>query len=186
MMAVNGIFGDTPGGFSYSLSYSRNNRDARVNRWYNLPDRLSGVVERLRSVRVENRDARRLLKDFLDKPATLVYLDPPYLADRTNGYNIEANDEEFHRELLKLANKAKCMIFISGYDNKLYSTMLTKKNGWTAKRISAITKDSSGRDHKRTEVVWMNKHFIKAQKSKRVPIHLSEQEKKHNKINPSR
>ncbi len=35
MMAVNGVFGDERGGFSYSLSYARNNKEARVNRWYN-------------------------------------------------------------------------------------------------------------------------------------------------------
>src|SRR5258708_9692777 len=31
MMAVNGVFGKERGGFSYSQSYSRNSRDARVN-----------------------------------------------------------------------------------------------------------------------------------------------------------
>jgi DNA adenine methylase len=186
MMAVNGIFGEQKGGFSYSLSYARNNRDARVNRWYNLPQRLEEVVERLRSVRIEKRNAITLLRDYIDRPATLIYLDPPYFAERTNGYNIEANDEEFHRSLLKLANKAKCMIFISAYDNKLYRTVLTTKKGWSSKRIQTITKDATGKSHNRTEVVWMNKHFKKAQKLNRVPIRLSKEERKMNKINPSR
>ncbi len=186
MMAVNGIFGEQKGGFSYSLSYARNNREARVNRWYNLPERLEEVVERLRSVRIEKRNAILLLRDYKDKPATLIYLDPPYLAERTNGYNKEANDEEFHRRLLKLANKAKCMIFISGYDNRLYRTMLTTKKGWSSKRIQTITKDATGKSHKRTEVLWMNKHFKRARKLNRVPIRLSQEERKMNKINPSR
>jgi DNA adenine methylase len=186
MMAVNGIFGEQKGGFSYSLSYARNFRDARVNRWYNLPERLKDVVERLRSIRIEKRNALNLLKDYLDKPATLIYFDPPYFAERTNGYNKEANNEKFHKSLLELANKAKCMIFISSYDNKLYRTMLTTKKGWSSKKIQTITKDVSGKSHKRTEVVWMNKHFKKAQKLNRVPIRLSSEEKKMNKINPSR
>jgi len=186
MMAVNGIFGEEKGGFSYSLSYSRENRDARVNRWYNLPKRLVDVVERLRSVRIEKRDALNLLHDYLNKPATLIYLDPPYFADRTNGYNKEANDKEFHQKLLALANKAKCMIFISGYDNILYRRTLTSKKGWSSKRIQTITKDVSGKSHKRTEVVWMNKHFRKAQKNNRIPIRLSKKEKMLNKVNPSR
>jgi DNA adenine methylase len=186
MMAVNGVFGDERGGFSCSLSYARSNREARVNRWYNLPERLEAIVERLRSVRVEKKDARKLLQDYVDKPATLVYLDPPYLADRTNGYNNDANDEVFHRELLELANRAKCMIFISGYNNKLYRRMLSKEKGWKVRRVAASTKDSTGQHHERTEVVWMNRHFVKAQKSKRIPIRLSRAEKKHNKINPSR
>ena len=78
MMAINGVFGKQRGGFSYSQSYSRGGKDARVNRWYNLPERLTKVVERLRSVRIENEDALKLLKMFLNRPATLVYLDPPY------------------------------------------------------------------------------------------------------------
>ena len=62
MFAINSSFGKQRGGFSYSQSYSRNGRDARVNRWYNFPDRLAAVFERLRDVRIENRDAREILK----------------------------------------------------------------------------------------------------------------------------
>lgn len=186
MMAINGVFGEERGGFSYSDSYSRNGYDARVNRWNNLPDRLKLVVSRLKGVRIENRDARKLLKKYMNRPATLVYLDPPYLGDRTNGYSNDANDENFHRELLELSNKAKCMIFISGYENELYDNMLTKKRGWSKKSIETITKDSRGQSHKRTEVVWRNKYFQKAVESGRVPVVLTEKEMKHGKLNPER
>lgn len=186
MMAINGVFGKERGGFSYSDSYARSGREARVNRWYNLPKRISKVVERLRRIRIENKDAYKLLKQFANKPATLVYLDPPYFADRTNGYNHDANDRKFHHELLKLANRARCMIFISGYQNALYRKTLTTKKGWHTKAIKATTRDSSGKTHKRTEVVWMNKHFLKAQKTGQVPIRLSKRENKLNKINPAR
>jgi DNA adenine methylase len=186
MMAINGVFGEEQGGFSYSDSYSRHGKDARVNRWYNLSKRISEVVERLRQVRVENKDARQLLKHYINRPGTLVYLDPPYLANRTNGYNKDANNITFHKELLEIANKAKCMIFISGYNNVLYEKMLTDRNGWTTKRLQTTTRDSSGQIHKRTEVVWMNKQFIKAQNLKRVPIRLTKKERKSNKLNPIR
>lgn len=186
MMAINGVFGKERGGFSYSDSYVRSGREARVNRWYNLPKRISKFVERLRGVRVENKDARKLLKQFADKPAALIYLDPPYFADRTNGYNHDANDLKFHRELLRLANRARCMIFISGYQNTLYRKMLTTKKGWHTKTIKATTRDSSGKTHERTEVVWMNKHFLKAQKSGKIPVRLSKRETKLNKVNPTR
>ena len=78
MMTVNGTVDGTRSGFSFSQSYSREEREARVNRWYNLPDRLESIVKRLRNVRIEQRDARELLRMFSDRPATLVYLDPPY------------------------------------------------------------------------------------------------------------
>ena len=64
MMAVNGAYGNTQAGFSYSQSYSRNGKEARVNRWNNLPDRLSEVARRLKNVRVENRNAIELIKMF--------------------------------------------------------------------------------------------------------------------------
>ena len=186
MMAINGSFGSAKGGFSYSDSYSRNNRDARVNRWNNLPDRLNQVVQRLKRVRIENKDALKLTKRYLFRPATLLYLDPPYLGNRTNGYNIDANDENFHHKLLKLADKANCMVFISGYENQLYNSILRKENGWQKKSIETTTKNSTGKAHKRIEVVWMNKHYINALETGKVPIELTEKEKSQRKINPER
>jgi DNA adenine methylase len=186
MMAINGVFGDAKGGFSYSQSYSRNGRDARVNRWYNLPERISAVVERLRNVRIENRDACELVEMFSQRPATLLYIDPPYLADRVNGYNIDAKDRKFHLDLLNTLLTAKCMILISGYQNELYSSLLTVKNGWTTRSIAAATRDSLGRTHARTEVLWMNKAFTTAARLSRIPIRLSAKEKREGKLNPIR
>lgn len=186
MMAINGVFGKERGGFSYSDSYSRNGKDARVNRWYNLPDRLEPVVERLKSVRVTHEDGRKLIEKYLYRPATLIYLDPPYFTERTNGYNMEANDERFHRELLKLANKSNCMIFVSGYESDLYNSLLSMDKGWKKRKIITATKDSNGKSHKRTEVVWMNKYFIQAQKAKTINIELTPKEIRQNKINPER
>lgn len=186
MMAINGLFGEARGGFSYSDSYSRNGHDARVNRWNNLPERLKLVVSRLKKVRVENKDALKLLNKYKNRPATLVYLDPPYLGERTNGYNRDANDEKFHKELLEFSNQAKCMIFISGYENDLYTSMLTPERGWQKKTIDTITKDSKGNAHKRIEVVWMNKHYVHAVKFNKVPVDLTSKEKVQGKVNPER
>lgn len=186
MMAINGVFGKEKGGFSSSNSYSRNNREARVNRWNKLPERLLKVVERLKDVRIDNKDATVLLKKFVNRPATLVYLDPPYLGERTPGYNFDANDETFHLKLLQLASEAKCMIFISGYENELYNSILTYDQGWQKKTIEAITKNSTGNVYARTEVVWMNKYFLKAVETNRVPIKLTDRELRIRKINPER
>lgn len=186
MMAINGVFGDERGGFSYSDSYSRSNKEARVNRWNNLPERLLKVVERLKNVRIENMDAVDLLERYIDRPATLVYLDPPYLGDRTNGYNIDANNEAFHTKLLEMVNRANCMIFISGYENKLYKSLLSSKDGWHKKTIETTTKDSTGKSHDRTEVVWMNSSFVNAAKLQQLPLKLTDIEKKLNKVNPER
>ncbi|MDP3541640.1 MAG: DNA adenine methylase [Elusimicrobiota bacterium] len=187
MMTVNGTVGAAAhSGFSYSQSYVRNGKEARVNRWYTLPDKLAKVAERLRGVRVENRDARELLAMFIHRPATLAYLDPPYLMDREHGYRTDARDQEFHVELLRIACKAHCMILISGYNNHVYNSILTKEHGWTKKLIFTTTRDTRGHDHKRTEVLWKNKAFEKARKSRQIPIHLSKMEREQNKVNPAR
>ncbi|MAT73474.1 MAG: hypothetical protein CMJ58_28665 [Planctomycetaceae bacterium] len=188
MMTVNGtVDGDgNRSGFSYSQSYAREGRDARVNRWYNLPERLLPIVERLRSIRIERRDARSLVDDFSDRPATLMYLDPPYFTKREHRYVIDANDEQFHAELLERCIKSRCMILLSGYDNPLYQKLLVRGAGWKKKRIKTTTRDTTGRDYQRTEVLWTNERFANAVKQGRVPIRLSKQEKAQNKVNPPR
>lgn len=186
MMAINGSFGTNKGGFSYSDSYSRNKVGARVNRWNNLPERLRKVVERLKNVRIEQKDAKKLIERFSNRPATLIYLDPPYLADRINGYEIEANDHNFHLDLLNVACKSNSMIFLSGYENELYTDLLTEKKGWAMKEFEATTQGSNGQSKKRTEVLWMNKFFTEAMDKAEVPIILTEKETKNRKLNPER
>jgi DNA adenine methylase len=186
MMSMNGVFGSDRGGFSYSNSYARNGMEARVSRWCNVPKRLERIVERLRRLRIENQDARELLKQFLDRPGTLVYLDPPYLVERTKGYDCDQYDEKFHKELLTLACKAKCMIVISGYDSPLYNSMLKMKYGWKKIEIEAHTQGSNGKRFARTEVLWQNKHCLEAKRLKKTPIVLTKREKCLGKINPVR
>lgn len=186
MMTVNGVSGSLRSGFSFSQSYARGNKEARVCRWYNLPERLEAVVERLRGVRVENRDACEIVQMFQDRPATLIYLDPPYFIRRDHKYSIDANNAEFHSNLLDLCQKSRSMILISGYETDLYNKRLTRKNGWTRHRIETHTRDTTGRDFARTEVLWMNAQFVKAKKENKVPIRLRVKERKENKINPPR
>ncbi len=186
MMTVNGTAGSPRCGFSFSQSYTREGKEARVNRWYNLPARIEKVIERLRGIRIENRDARELISMFRDHPATLVYLDPPYFVKRDHGYTIDANDQQFHEELLDICCSAKCMILLSGYDNPLYRKMLQRAYGWTRTTIKTHTRDTTGRDYARTEVLWKNAPFVWAKKNNRVPIRLSSQEKQQNKVNPPR
>lgn len=187
MMSINGALGKDRGGFSVSPSYSRRGMEARVSRWYSLPERLEPIVERLRHVRIEKLDARDLVRKHLDRPAMLVYLDPPYLFEgKRKCYNTDSCDDEFHEELLELVNSANCMVFISGYENPLYDRMLKSRFGWDNTKIETTTRDHTGAELKRTEVIWMNKHFRKAQQSQAMPIELSDFERRHGKVNPKR
>ena len=187
MMTINATIGTSSRcGFSFSQSYARGDKEARVNRWYNLPERLEKVVERLRGVRVENRDACELLEMFANRPATLMYLDPPYFTKRAHGYVIDANDRQFHIDLLAACQKAKCMLLISGYQNSLYDETLTAEKGWTKSAIETHTRDTTGKDYARIEILWMNSQFLKAKEQNKVPIRLKRKEREQNKINPPR
>lgn len=186
MMSVNGCAGSNHAGFSFSDSFQRGGREARVNRWYQLPERLTEVVERLRSVRVEKMDALKLVENYADRPGTLLYLDPPYLTDRRHSYAKDANEEKFHEELLSISKSARCMILISGYSHPVYSRMLTRSSGWATTRLTAKTRGTGGVDIGREEVLWMNEPFQRARKNNRVPVSLSAKERFERKINPRR
>ena len=186
MMAVNGVLGKGRGGFSHSNSYSRGGREARVNRWVNYPARLEAVTLRLRDVRIENRDAIELLKMFSNRPATLVYLDPPYLTDRSSGYSVDVEDEQFHVKLLEQASVARCMMAISGYDSDVYRELLSPAKGWSRIDLGAYTKTTNGNAIPREERLWVNSVAARARRNNRVPIRLSSKERAEGKVNPVR
>lgn len=187
MMTVNGSSGSVHNsGFSFSDSYVRGGREARVNRWYQLPERLTRIIERLRSVRIENKDARNIVRQFADRPGTLMYLDPPYLMDREHVYSTDANNEAFHDELLLACLKSRAMIIVSGYENELYAKHLKRAIGWKVTKIQTKTRGTSGADTARTEVLWTNQAFQKANNSGRIPLRLSATESAERKLNPAR
>ena len=186
MMSINGIIAGRPGGFSVSDTYTRENREARVNRWYNYPERLRAVTSRLRNIRIENKDGIKLLAEYSNKPATLVYIDPPYLADRVAGYNVEANDQDFHERLLSQALLCRCMIMISSYESKAYTQILEGRGGWYKIKLNAVTQTTNGARLGREEMLWMNKAAEKAWKTGKVGIRLTPKERKNGKVNPAR
>ena len=186
MMTVNAAVNGSRSGFSFSQSYARGGREARVNRWYNLPERLDKVVERLRGVRIENRDARELVAMFADNPATLMYLDPPYFTKREHGYAIDARDLEFHVKLLEECKKARCMLLISAYQTEAYEDLLRPEDGWEKRLIETQTRDTTGSSYARTEVLWMNTQFVTARRTGKVPVRLTDFERRHRKLNPQR
>lgn len=186
MMTVNAAVNGSRSGFSFSQSYSRGGREARVNRWYNLPERLDKVVERLRGVRIENRDACELVAMFANNPATLMYLDPPYFTKREHGYAIDARDLEFHVKLLEQCKKARCMLLISAYQTEAYEDLLRPEDGWEKRLIETQTRDTTGSCFARTEVLWMNTQFVTARRTGKVPVRLSDFERRNKKLNPQR
>lgn len=128
-------------------------KHATATSWANLPEHLAAVVERLRGVIIENRDALKVMSQY-DAPHTLHYVDPPYLAatrkDKAQGYRHELQTGEEHEGLLDFLKLLKGRVMLSGYPHASYTSALP---GWHCVSIKG------GRDqtnHRTSEVLWMN------------------------------
>jgi DNA adenine methylase len=87
----------------------------------NYPDALVGIVERLKGVVIENRDAKQVMATH-DGPETLHYVDPPYVlstrSDTSKDYAVELSDED-HDELLQFLRGLTGTVILSGYAHQL-------------------------------------------------------------------
>lgn len=120
--------------------------------WYNMPDEVIQMMERLRGVVIENDFALSVI-DRYDSKKTLFYIDPPYVLDtrvQKSSYKYEM-DEAQHENLLATLVAAKGMVIVSGYHHKLYDNMLAK---WKIVEIE----DKADSLEKRVEVLWIKPH----------------------------
>ena len=122
--------------------------------WMNFPDALEAIVLRMQGVVIENRSALECMQQH-DTPATLHYVDPPYvhstraIRGRAPSYRHELTDlghEQLAQELRRLSG----MVVVSGYPCDLYERLF---EGW--ERHSCAAHADGARD--RTEVVWINR-----------------------------
>lgn len=125
--------------------------------WRNYPDALVKIIERLRGVVIENRDAIDVMK-HQDGPDTLFYIDPPYVhstrSAKTRGtitrkaYKHEMTDEN-HVELAAQLEGLTGMVMVSGYASSLYDELFAK---WV--RMERNAHADGARD--RVEILWFN------------------------------
>lgn len=124
-------------------------------------DHLMAASRRLRHVQFECRDAFEVMRDY-DSPATLFYLDPPYLASTrasNRRYERDADTEEWHRELLEAALSLRGMVVLSGYPNALYEEVLERR-GWT--RVEMLAHGNALRRGERVEALWLSPSAVRA------------------------
>ena len=122
--------------------------------WSNYPDRLPAIIERLRGIVIENRDALEVMAQH-DSAETLHYVDPPYIWEtrssamhRNRCYTHEL-DAEGHTKLLAFLGDLKGSVVLSGYPHDSYDDALT---GW--RRVEIDAHADGARD--RVEVLWLN------------------------------
>lgn len=119
--------------------------------WYQLPEWILGIAERLRTVQIENRPALEVIRRFGHKNV-FMYLDPPYVLNARKGrrkqYRHEMSDAD-HEELLRLITDSPAKIMISGYETELYDRYLC---GWEKRQFRSCAEGGGVR----METVWMN------------------------------
>ena len=119
--------------------------------WVNYPDSLAAVVERLKGVTIENKDAMAVMAQH-DGVRTLHYVDPPYVfstrSDASADYAHELTDER-HVELLEFLRDLSGMVILSGYPGAIYDDALSD---WHRVERNALADGA----RPRTEVLWIN------------------------------
>jgi DNA adenine methylase len=132
--------------------------------WVNYADALPAIVERLKGVVIESRDALEVIggkpgkPSQHDSPETLFYVDPPYLEETRVGlstgrknhqYACEFCTEEQHRQLAETLHGVEGMVVLSGYSSPLYDQLY---GDW--RRVERKTYADGAKE--RTEVLWLN------------------------------
>lgn len=98
--------------------------------WSNFPECLLAIMERLRGVVIENKDASEVMLQH-DSEDTLHYLDPPYVLETRSmrnpyckkGYRFELTNDD-HRRLAETIRSLVGKVVISGYACELYDAEL--------------------------------------------------------------
>jgi len=118
--------------------------------WAHYPACMDAMIERLRGVVIESRDAKEILLQH-DGPETLHYVDPPYVAEtRSKGkdYRHEMTDAD-HRALAVVLRELSGGVVLSGYPSALYEELY---GTWHRVERKALADGA----RKRTEVLWIN------------------------------
>lgn len=124
--------------------------------WHNWPAGLADIIERLRGVIIEHRDASEVIHAH-DAPATLHYVDPPYVQSTRSydcggshrGYRHEMSDDD-HRRLAEQLHGVGGRVVLSGYACDLYDLELYRD--WERHERPHLADGA----RKRTEVLWLN------------------------------
>ena len=123
--------------------------------WKNYGECMGALIARVRGVVIENKDAKAVMLQH-DGPASLHYVDPPYVlstrSDFKKDYAVELSDAD-HLELLSFLKTLAGSVILSGYKNEIYEQNLL---GW--KRFERESFADGAR--KRTEVLWLNQAAV--------------------------
>jgi DNA adenine methylase len=117
--------------------------------WRNFPSHLAAIVDRLRGVVIEQRDAIEVMLQQ-DHPQTLHYVDPPYVPetrDAGEDYRHEMTVDQ-HIRLSEVLHELAGGVILSGYPSPMYEDLY---GDWRRVERKALAEGA----RERTEVLWM-------------------------------
>lgn len=149
-------------GFSRTMAGGPGN--SKPIRRLNAIDRFGEVAARLAQVTIECTDAVDLIVKCAKTEDTVVYCDPPYLAETRNtstagDYVTEMTSPESHTRLAEALHATPATVLLSGYHSPLYDELYGTWCVWEFERTSHTARDRSSDSLKRVEVVWSNRPF---------------------------
>lgn len=126
--------------------------------WRGYPEQFPAYLERLREVLLEQQPATAVIARY-DSPATLFYVDPPYvLGTRAWGhrkvYAHELEDAD-HAALLQQLRGVRGMVALSGYRSAIYDDVL---HDWLRLDIKARAQAN----RPRVESLWLSPAAVAA------------------------
>lgn len=149
-------FGSAATNGKYATGFrSNSNRSGTTpaHDWVNFPSQIDVLIERLKGVVIEHRNATDVILQH-DTKETLHYVDPPYvhitrnMVRRNAAYECEMTDED-HKALSLVLHGVEGMVMLSGYASLLYASLY---EGWNC----VERKHMADGARERTEVLWFN------------------------------
>lgn len=141
-------------------SNSNRSGTAPAHDWANYPECLQVVIERLRGVVIENKDAFSVI-ELHDSPETVFYCDPPYVhstrcqRSSVGAYRYELSDDD-HSRLSDLLKSVQGMVVLSGYPCELYDRLYAD---WRC--IQKTARADGARE--RVECLWLSPNISERQ-----------------------
>jgi DNA adenine methylase len=138
-----------------SRTRTRRGMNEQASAWLSAVEGLPEVHARLSRVVILNRPALEVIRSQ-DGPDTLMYLDPPYLAETRSVPDVYAHEmsEADHVALLDVIRQCVGKVMLSGYPSLLYDEALA---GWHRVVFDVANHAASGDvKARKQEVVWCN------------------------------
>ena len=139
--------------------WARGRLDNLADRWVDRIENLPGIIDRVRGVQIESRDALDILEEW-DGPDVTFYCDPPYILDtrsKRKYYAVEPGDD-YHRALVETLLKVEGAVVLSGYNHPIYQRLLDE--GWWADTYGSLAVmqvvQQGGAKQERVEIVFRN------------------------------